>query len=110
MPLLAKNFHLFFAFSLGSILPWKNNRTRTQSTSFFYFARAEEILFDAELTLYRPLDVSWSANSPSPDPSARHPTDVQATEMNSQSRASGLLRSPSHCLGEYWGWQKRQLI
>jgi hypothetical protein len=23
---------------------------------------------------------------------------------------SGLLRSPSHCLGEYCGWQKRQLI
>jgi hypothetical protein len=30
--------------------------------------------------------------------------------LASQSRASGLLRSPSHCLGEYWGWQKRQLI
>jgi hypothetical protein len=24
--------------------------------------------------------------------------------------ASGLLRSPSHCLGQYCGWQKRQLI
>ena len=30
--------------------------------------------------------------------------------LASQSRASGLLRSTSHCLGEYWGWQKRQLI
>jgi hypothetical protein len=28
----------------------------------------------------------------------------------SQLRASGVLPSPSHCLGEYCGWQKRQLI
>ena len=33
-----------------------------------------------------------------------------ASPLNSQLRASGLLRSPSHCLGEYCGWQKRQLI